>query len=353
MPNTTGRFRTVVVGCRMGGHHAAVISRLTDFELIAVCDLNRDLAAEVAANTGNPMVFTDYKTMLEQTSPDVVVIATPTSTHAELTCQAAESGVHAVYCEKPMAVSLGEALQMMRTCAAHDTVLVIGHQRRMSQPYRAMRHLIEKGALGDVYLVRGSCAGDFLSDGTHLVDSALFLMGDPDVKWVSGTVTRREPDPPEVAAKNRWAYTGSRYGHLVESGAIGVFETADGVRAELFTGELALKGRRYQDIEIYGTKGRVWRPGDDADPPVLFADMSGGGWVPVEIPPNEGKGDFDQVFEALAESIRHGVVHPMDARVAIKGFEVVMSVYESARVRKVIVPPLTQMAFPLDLMFGS
>lgn len=347
------RLRAVVVGCGMGRHHAAVISRLPDWELVAVCDLNRDLASEVAATTGRPEVFTDYTAMLERTTPDVVIVAAPTSIHAALTCQAAEMGVAAVYCEKPMAVSLGDALHMMKTCEAHGTVLIIGHQRRMSQPYRAMRRFIEKGALGGVYLIRGSCAGDFLSDGTHLVDSTLFLLGDPDVKWIFGTVTRRDPDPPEVLTKNRGAFTGRRYGHLVESGAVGVFETTDGVRVELFTGELSLKGRKYQDIEVFGTKGRLWRPGDNADPPVLFAGADGGSWVPIETAGAEGKGDFEQVFEALAETLRRGVPHPMAAAVAIKGFEVVMSVYESARVRRIIDPPLTQMAFPLDLMFGT
>lgn len=355
MTDFNKRLRAAVVGCRMGLNHAMALASLPAFELAGLCDLNADAAREAAEQTGGTAaVFTDFAAMLKALNPDVVVIATPTGSHARLTIMAAEAGVRGIYCEKPMAVHMGDARRMTEACAANGAMLVIGHQRRMSAPFATMRREIERGAVGRPYLLRTSCAGDFLSDGTHSVDTALYLAGDDRVKWVLAAMFRQDVEP---GLPDQWDYsifTGRRYGHAVESGMMVTLEFESGLRAELLTGDAKLPGRGYQDVEVYGANGRLWRAGDAAEPAVQLQDEAAGGFRGVELDALDAYNDgLPGVFRRFAESLRTGEPHPLNAATALNVMEVVMAAYESARLGKRIELPLQQDRYPLDILLEN
>jgi predicted dehydrogenase len=217
-----------------------------------------------------------------------------------------------------------------------------------------MRRLTEEGAIGEVYLIRGTCAGDMLGDGSHLVNSIRWLAGDEDAAWVFGQVYREEPDPDEPRGMGHVRSGGWRYGYPVETGAMAVIEFTSGLRAELLTGEMRVPGRAYQDYEVFGTEGRLWRAGDSADPPVLMWDGEPGGWRPAPV---EGAaGQFDPMlssYRLFARTVREGAPHPLAGESVLKGLEVIMAVHESARLRQRVELPLEQEEFPLRLMIES
>lgn len=346
-------LRAVVVGCNMGRNQAAALAASPEYELAAVCDLNGETASQVSAKSGNPAVYTDYEKMLDEVRPEAVVIATPNITHAPFAQMAAEAGARGIYCEKPMATNLGDARRMVQLCGERGVTLVVGHQRRMSAVYGKLRELVDGGAIGDLRLIRGSCAGDLLSDGSHTVDSMLYLIHDRPVRWAFGQICRKPGVSPEIAAAQRYAFTGRRYGHAVESGAIAHFEFEGGIRGELLTGDMQLPGGGYQDIEIIGSTGRLWRRGDRSDPPLLISDSAAGGWRAVPVEEESNAAVFAGVFGAMADSILSGSPHPMDGAIALRGLEMLIAVFESARLRSVIEFPLTQEAFPLELMITA
>ncbi len=352
-------LKAAVVGCRMGALHAKAMAQLPDYEVVAVCDIDEERAQELVGELGTAKPFVSYAEMLREIKPDIVAIATPTAIHAEQTFAAVEAGVKGICCEKPMATNLADAKRMVNLCQERKIALIVNHQRRMGNEMVAARNLIEQGAIGEVQIIRAHCAGDFLTDGTHAVDSALWLLGDPKVEWVFGQVEL--PEKPRL-----------RYGHLVENSAIAVFQTADGVRVEIFCGEARERHRAYQDYEVIGTKGRIWRTGDQPHPNLFIQDAKGGLWVaqvvngvlrpapsdeglwrPVEVEPDDAIGAMKRSYELLAKMVREGVDkvdHPLAAEKALRGFEVVMAVYESARLRKRVWLPLKQDRFPLELM---
>ncbi|RAP73663.1 Gfo/Idh/MocA family protein [Paenibacillus montanisoli] len=346
------KLRAVVIGCKMGLNHAKAIASLPEFELAGVCDLNADTAREAAAATGgSAAVYTDFALMLQDLQPDVAVIATPSGSHARLTIMAAEAGVKAIYCEKPMAVHMGDARRMTEACETAGALLIIGHQRRMSAPFITMRQQIEEGAIGKPYLMRASCAGDFLSDGTHSVDTLFYLAGEDKVKWVLAAMFRQDVEPGLPDQYDYAIFTGRRYGHAVESGMMVTLEFESGLRAEFLTGDARLPGRGYQDIEVFGDQGRLWRAGDGANPDVLIQDEQAGGFRGIELNTPDIYNDvLPGVFRKLADSIRTGEPHPLAASTALRVMEIVMAAYESARLGRRLELPLQQDRFPLDLM---
>ncbi len=350
-------LRSAIVGC--GGisrAHSRVMAESADFEVVAVCDVREEAARAAAEKLPGATAYTDMQEMLAAAQPDVVAVCTATDSHARLTIEAAAAGagVRGICCEKPMATCMGEGREMVAACRENGVSLIVNHQRRMGADLVQMRRLIEAGALGDVHLIRASCQGDLLSDGTHLVDSIRWLAGDEDVAWVLGQVYRKKPDPAEAKSGGYTASGGHRYGHPIETGAIGVLEFASGARAEMLCGGAHLPGRQYQDYEVFGTKGRLWRRGDRGEPPVLIQDERGGGWREAPLDPDiAGRQAMTESYRAFARMIRQGEPHPLSGDSSLKDLEVLMAAYESARTNAKVELPLEQDAFPLQLMMDD
>jgi UDP-N-acetyl-2-amino-2-deoxyglucuronate dehydrogenase len=350
------KLRSAVLGCRMGSAHAHSMASCEEYELVAVCDINSETASACAKNLGAE-VYTDYATMLAEVKPDVVAVATPTNLHPEQTLQALEAGAKGICSEKPMAVCMGDARMMVDRCKSAGVPLVINHQRRLSTELTYARRLIEEGAIGEIRMVRCECGGDMLSDATHLLDSIMWLMGDVGAEWVMGQVHR--------------IGTPFRYGHNIENGAIGIMRLKNGVRAEIMVGDLRTEQLDYQDYQVIGSKGILWRCGDNSADNLFISDAQGGGYTPgtadrgiyKPIPVAEGEhGQWRMVelpsrvnsiaesYKLLASSIWNGTPHPMSGEIALIGFEILMAVFESARLRKKIILPLDQDRYPLDMM---
>jgi predicted dehydrogenase len=340
------RLKAVVVGLRMGAGHAKCYSALDAYTLAGLCDIDADILSSVGDKLGCAARYTDYAKMLAEVRPDVVAVATSTHLHMPMVLEAAAAGARLIYCEKPIDVSLGNVLRMKSACEAAGTRLIIGHQRRVSAPYRAMREQIEQGAIGELLELRGSLPGDLLSDVTHTIDSMQYLAGDVPVDWVLGQMFRGRKATPEELAQNRFKFCGTRYGHNVEEGAMSAFAFKTGVRATIYSGTMALPKHAYQDIEVIGGKGYMRRAGDSANPAVII-DTGAGPRVLVQDNDDSG---LREAHRLAAESLNNGTPHPMDISLALPGFEVIMALMESARLRARLDLPITQMENPIDIM---
>jgi predicted dehydrogenase len=314
--------------------------------------LDAELANELVAGAfPGAKAYTNYEEMLAVEQPDVVTVATPTDSHARLTIAAAEAGVRGICCEKPMATNLGDGRAMVRACAEHGAQLIVSHQRRMGPDLLTMRRLIDDGAIGEVYLLRGGCQGDLLSDGTHLIDSLRWLAGDQPVRWLLGQIYRDPPDPEEERGIGFHRSGGYRYGHMVENGAMAVLEFESGLRAEMFTGGLHMPGRPYQDYEALGNKGRLWRYGDRARPPLRIQDDRAGGYREIMNDPDAPASSRANMYATFAQTILECAPHPLSGESALADLEVIMAIHESARTHSRIEFPLEQEAYPLLLMY--
>ena len=354
---------------------------MATFSAFAVCDVVPANAEKVATAHG-VKPYADYRAMLAAEKPEVVVICTANDTHAPMTIEAARAGARGVYCEKPMAMDMAGARAMVQACHECGAVLVVNHQRRLGPDLAHMRRMIESGALGEIRLIRAQCQGDILSDGTHAIDSVQWMTGDRPVRWILGQIHRDIEALSKRAKESKRppAQPGFRYGHPVETGGMAVLQIDGGPRVELFFGDMVEERLHYQTWEVLGSRGRLLRTGDSARPNLFISDAEGGGWRagrddwaykpvpmkndgaegggrgewrPVAFPPDDGINLIAKSYALFARSIRAGAPHPMSGEVALRGFEVVMGIYESARLRRKIALPLQQDRFPLQLMLDS
>ncbi|GAA1254209.1 Gfo/Idh/MocA family oxidoreductase [Pseudonocardia aurantiaca] len=139
-------LRVAVVGAgRMGSFHAATVARrLPGVRLAAVVDADEGAAARLGGELGAPRVATDAAQVYADPDVDAVVIAAPARFHADLTVAAAQAG-KAVFCEKPMALTLPDADRVIDAVRAAGVVLQVGFNRRFAADWAAARALLDVG----------------------------------------------------------------------------------------------------------------------------------------------------------------------------------------------------------------
>lgn len=212
-----------VVGLGMGQHHCRSIAKAEGARLVAVCDLRRELAEQVAEQYGCK-VYTDYREMLADPAIQVVNVAVPTGLHAEVGIAAAKAKKH-VICEKPLDVTLEKADALIQACRENGVKLAGIFQRRLHPLSKRVKEVVEQGRLGkiiyaDIQLYwwrapsyyaggnppgwRGTWAldggGAVMNQGIHSVDF---------IQWIAGP------------AKSVFAKAGT-FNHAIEAEDLGI-----------------------------------------------------------------------------------------------------------------------------------
>ena len=173
------RIKIAVVGAgKIGAHHARILGKIADAELVAVCDTNI-WRAQLAAWKANTIACRDYKEILGKI--DALVIAVPTPLHLEVGLAALDKGIHCLI-EKPLAASVEEAKQLLAMAEARGAVLQVGHVERFNPavleaiPHIRNPRFITVERLGP-YDPRMSHIGVVLDLMIHDLDILLTLVG--------------------------------------------------------------------------------------------------------------------------------------------------------------------------------
>lgn len=128
-------MRAAVIGVgHLGKHHARILSSLPGISLAGVVDLNRERAAQVAAQYQTQA----FNTVSEMGKLDLVVIAVPTESHAAIALPLIEAGVHTLV-EKPVTQTVSEADALIAAAKRSGVVLAVGHSERFNPAVAAAR----------------------------------------------------------------------------------------------------------------------------------------------------------------------------------------------------------------------
>lgn len=189
-------------------------------ELVACCDANAQAAHWFGRQFGIRSVYTDVADLIARGDVDAVAVATPPSTHMEITIACLQAGKH-VMCEKPMAMNAGQARAMVDAARTSGCILLVGYGSRFAPSARSIRRHIRAGDLGAIYYGRAavlrqrgvptrsgftskrvSGGGVLVDIGVHVLDLAMWLMGMPRPIGVYGVTSTKLALDPEIAAHN-------------------------------------------------------------------------------------------------------------------------------------------------------
>jgi len=168
----------------MGKNHARVCSELPDVNLVGICDVDRG-AAKAVAERFNTKAFTSYPDLLREV--DAIIIATPTSTHFDISNSALSSGKH-VLVEKPICDTIKNAENMVKKAENENLVLATGHIERHNPAVAFVKEGIQKNRFGEVISLsskrvsnlpgRIRDVGVIFDFGVHDIDVMRFLSGE-------------------------------------------------------------------------------------------------------------------------------------------------------------------------------
>jgi predicted dehydrogenase len=344
------RHAIVGVGAAVLGMHRPAFS-LPTVQVVGVTDVDQAAATQRAKELGCP-AFPDYRSLIAEARPDVVVVMTPHPFHAEIAIHALEAGCH-VLCEKPMAVHVGEADQMIAAAERTGKLLAVSLQFRHRPEIMVAKRLLDEGRLGQLQRVdvlacwtraeryyrqtpwRGTWknegGGVLMNQAPHNLDLACYLAGRPG-RVVAWTRTRLQPIQAEDTAHAMLAW---------DDGALGTIHVST---AEADTGDR---------IELLGTGGKmVIQPGTldvelfepDLRQHIQETDIL---WsspratpFPVSLP--AGQADHAAVYRDLHRAILHGTPLMADGAQGRLSLELANAITLSAQRGAAVLLPLAR-----------
>jgi predicted dehydrogenase len=151
------KLKFAIIGCgRISYKHVeALVKNIQESELVATCDVILENAEakkmeyidKTGVNAEQIHTYTDYKEMLEKEEIDVVTIATESGYHAEIAIYSMKKGVSALV-EKPMAMSIEDANEMINVAKENNVKLAVCHQNRFNKPIQKLREAVEDNKFG-------------------------------------------------------------------------------------------------------------------------------------------------------------------------------------------------------------
>lgn len=184
------KYKAVVIGCgKIGAEewnysrnikpatHAAAYFKNPKVELVGLCDIDPEKLKKVKKLFPGISLYYSAKKMLKETKPDIVSVATHANTHYKFVKMAADSGVKAIVCEKPMADSLKQAQKMVKLCRQKKCLLFIDHSRHFDPLIQKWQEKVKKGILGKVLHANCFYHNGFFNNGTHMIDLLMMYLG--------------------------------------------------------------------------------------------------------------------------------------------------------------------------------
>lgn len=297
------QLRVGMIGYKfMGKAHSNAYRSLPMFfpkalkpEMVAICGRNASAVQEAADQLGWRESVTDWKQLVNREDIDLIDINAPSDAHKEIALAAAKAGKH-IFCEKPLALTLADAREMLQAAEDAGVTHMVGFNYRFSPAVRLAKKLIDSGRLGQIYHFRAWFLQDWIMDpqfplvwrlqkevagsgshgdlGAHLIDLAHYLVGDmQEVIGMSETFIKERPIASEMTGLSAKGSEGGPMGQVTvddatlfmtrfENGALGSFEATRFAAGHRSTNSFEINGslgsvkfdfERMNELEVYFT----------------------------------------------------------------------------------------------------
>ena len=347
-------MKYALIGCgRIATNHikAALNNQL---EIAAVCDIQPDHIKKLLERHGlwaddSIKHYTDYKAMIAEVQPELVSIAAESGIHAEIAIFCIKHGVHVII-EKPMAMSMADANEIIRLSEERNVKVSACHQNRFNIAVQEMRQALEAGRFGKLshgsihvrwnrnqnYYTQAPWRGTWAQDGGALMNQCIH--GIDLLRWTFGGEVE------EVYGQTRQQFhdylEAEDVGMAVvkfKNGAIATIEGTTNVYPKNLEETLYIFGEK-GTVKIGGTSTNnidVWDFADETE-----ADMKNKG---LEEETNNVYGNgHTSLFADMINSIQNGKKPYVDAYAGRDALELVLAIYKSQKEGIPVTRPLSE-----------
>ena len=297
--------------------HAPSYMATPGVQLVAGADPHDEQRSIFGARRGvdSAHLYADYREMLAHETLDIVSICTSTRLRGQIVKDAARAGVKAIWAEKPIALTLAEADEMVAVCREHGVALAVNCARRWNPFFAQTRKLIEEGSLGELLQINAFGQCGLSHNGSHLIDTVRYLAGG-SVSWVFG-----EMESDEAAASEN---------DLMGNGYLAFDNGTRGFLRGMPTGPA------FWEFDVIGSEGRVRLINNNAniEYTVMATDKRSGRNVPMQnaFPwPTVIEGTGVTIVRDLVNAIEMGSQPRCSGEDGLAALEVAVALRESHR----------------------
>jgi predicted dehydrogenase len=246
----------------------------------AICGRDKAGVERAAAQFGWETAVTDWRDLVKRDDIDIVDINAPSDAHKDIAVAAARAGKH-VFCEKPLALSLADAREMLQAAEEAGVKHMVCFNYRFAPAVQLAKKLVQEGRLGRIYHFRAWFLQDWLIDpdfplvwrldkniagsgahgdlNAHLIDLAHFLIGDiEEVVGMSETFIKERPLPSSMTGLSAKGDASAPKGEVtVDDATLFLARFASGVLGSFEATRFAGGRRCTNAFEINGSKGSV------------------------------------------------------------------------------------------------
>ena len=317
-------------------------------EVVALCDILEERAVYLRETYfPDAQVYTDYRELLCDPAIDAVDICTPNDLHSEIAVAALNAGKH-VFCEKPDAVDVEKAMAMKEAAERNGKLLMVMRNNRFAPASQYLKRFIEAGRAGEIYCGRcgwqrrrgipgkggwfttkaRSGGGPLIDLGVHMIDLAVWLMGNPKPVAVSANTYCKFADSDVSDSVN------SDFGDKVAAGTFDVedlamgmirFENGAVLQIEFSWASNIKRERRF--VELRGTKAGVKWEDKQAE---IYTEEDGQLIDLAPVVPRESN-DHRENLREFIDVLTKGGEPCYDPQQGVDMIRILRAVYESAQ----------------------
>lgn len=343
------KLRIGLVGAgNIANAHLKAYKKLDNVEIAAICDINADRMKETADIFGIEKRYVSETEMLAAEQLDAADVCVWNCNHAKCTIEALDAGLH-VLCEKPMAMNVQEAEDMLAAAKRNDRLLMIGFVLRFDPESLITKDFIDNGYLGDIYyskatyLRRHGSPGGWFSNkklsgggpvidlGVHVIDLTRCLMGNPKPLTVTAVTSDKLKDRKYLKTDVGWKPKDAKPDDIfnVEDFATAMIRY-EGGKTTLLETSYSLNGEEKTEKQFFGDKGGIKIDGQGMK---IFTEMNG--YLADVTPKTENYKFSTDMFEAemahFADCIQNGTKCIAPAEDGVMIMKILDAIYESAK----------------------
>ncbi len=328
-------IRSAVIGYggafNMGRAHANWMNE-AGMQTIAACDVDAERMEAARRDFPGIRTYTDVADLLKDDDVDLCVVILPHNLHAEVGIRCAEVGKHVVV-EKPMCITVAEADAMIEAAQRNNVMLTVFHNRRHDGDFLALREVIERGMIGDVFQIE-AYGGGYGHPGTwwradkRISGGAMYDWGAHFMDWILNLIQSPMVGVNGYFQKRVWMDATN------EDHVRATVRFANGATADLELSNISRAPKpRWR---ILGTKGAIVDEGGDA-----FTMNVAYGELPAAVRVPYKKTDWGAYYRNIVAHLQNGAelaVKPEEARRTIAVFEAAERSAASGRTEAPVYP---------------
>ena len=349
-------YRIAILGCRGRGTAAArAYHAHPRCEIVGLCDLVPELLNTLGEELGVKARYDDLDKMIQETAPDIVAVPTGTEFHYPLCMRVVEHGVN-IDVEKPICVDLVQADNLLQKAEEKVIQIAVHHQGRSGASLKAVAAALREGKIGQLRHITASGKGYYggyglMNIGTHLLNNVLELAG--HCEHVSAScLTDGHPSTAEDVVPSP-----SGMGTILGEHITATLAFEGNVTGALLQHRFPTVDSTAYGIEVFGTEGRLFCKSHAAwrmPVPHFVPDSDESVWepLPLEIPEHydpESPPALDDYMYAddYVRALDEGRPHPSNGAEGRHVLEIMMGVFESAKLSKPVELPQKNRNHPL------